>query len=205
MEFLVAWVTKLILFLFLTLILEMLLPQTDLRKYVHTVMSLLFLLMLLHPLFQLFHVDVNQVVSQSFNSFNQEVNEKQLEKNIESKKKEIQASQDAYIVEELIVQMKNQVKEELVEEYHVQIADIQLQFFADKSITPETLKTVTVYLHLQEPNTGQSEIKEVVIGNNQSSTEETITDNIIQEVSQFLADQWEIDADQLEIIQKGEV
>ena len=41
---------------------------------------------------------------------------------IELKKKEIQASQHAYILEEMAVQLKKDVKEELMEQYGLEIS-----------------------------------------------------------------------------------
>ncbi|CQR46792.1 Stage III sporulation protein AF (Spore_III_AF) [Paraliobacillus sp. PM-2] len=200
MEYFIMWITRLVLFLFLVLIVEMLLPQTAMRKYVHIVLSFLFLLMFLHPLFQLFNMNINQAISQSINTFEQSLNENQLKNQIENKKIEIQASQDAYVEEELIVQMKKQVEEGLIENYGMEILNVQ--FRSNENITADTLAQASIYVEVQE-NTKKSEVKEVVIGNEHAQNNQS-NDETLQEVSDYLAEQWEVKPEQLDVIKKGE-
>lgn len=204
MEYLMDWVTQLILFLFLVLIVDMLLPHTAMRKYVHTVISLLFLLIMLHPIFQLFEIDIQQAISESIDRFDQTLNENQLENQIESKKKEIQASQDAYVVEELIVQMKSQVKKELAEKYGVEISDLQIQLNTKREgdITLDMIDGITVYLQGTTPDDDRL-IQEVTIGE-PSRDDISIATNNLKDIRDFLAEKWGIDTQQLEVIKKGE-
>ncbi|MFB1050398.1 stage III sporulation protein AF [Paraliobacillus sp. JSM ZJ581] len=200
MEYFITWITRLVLFLFLVLIVEMLLPQTMMRKYVHLVLSFLFLLMFLHPIFQLFNIDINQAISHSINTFDQSLNKNQLKNEIENKKIEIQASQAAYVEEELIVQMINQVKEGLIENYDMEISNVQ--FRSDEKIRTDTLKEASIYVEVQE-NTQKTEVKEIVIGNEQVQKKET-KEAAMREVSEYLAEQWEVNLEQLDVVKKGE-
>lgn len=200
MDYFITWITRLVLFLFLVLIVEMLLPQTMMRKYVHIVLSFLFLLMFLHPLFQLFNVDINQAISRSMDTFEQSLNDNQLKNEIENKKIEIQASQDAYVEEELIVQMINQVKEGLIEKYEMEISNVQ--FRSEENIGAETLEEASIYVEVQE-NVTNSEVKKVVIGNDQVPKKET-EDETLHHVSAYLAEQWEVKLEQLNVVKKGE-
>ena len=52
--------------------------------------------------------------------------DQQVENSIENQKKEIQASQRAYILEQMAVQMEADVKEELMDQYGVAIASNSL-------------------------------------------------------------------------------
>ncbi|WP_182199517.1 stage III sporulation protein AF [Paraliobacillus salinarum] len=200
MDYFITWITRLVLFLFLVLIVEMLLPQTMMRKYVHIVLSFLFLLMFLHPLFQLFNVDINQAISRSMDTFEQSLNNNQLKNEIENKKKEIQASQDAYVEEELIVQMINQVKEGLIEKYDMEISSVQ--FRSEENIGAETLEEASIYVEVQE-NVTKREVKEVIIGNDQVPKKDT-EDETLRNVSIYLAEQWEVKLEQLNVVKKGE-
>src|SRR5690606_37362909 len=106
------WVTNIILFILLATIVDMLLPSSSMQKYVKMVTGLLLILIILTPLFSLFKSDLDQAL------LNMNLKPGQTEKNLENlidlKKKEIQASQRAYALETVQVQIRNDVEEELM-------------------------------------------------------------------------------------------
>ncbi|WP_162880727.1 stage III sporulation protein AF [Paraliobacillus sediminis] len=197
------WITQIIVFLLLVMIIEMLIPQTKMKKYVHTVLSLLFLLLFLQPLFQFLNMDIKEATEQAMMEFEGSMDENTLENEIELKKNEIQASQDAYVVEEILVQMKKQVEEELNNTYGVTISDISFQFDPENNHDIENLKEVTVFL-LEDSSLNQGEVEEIVIG----EPEDTVVSNDTSEtkrdeIKTFLNEVWELEEETLVLVWEG--
>ena len=69
---------------------------------------------------------------------------------IDLQKNEIQASQDAYILKQMAVQLKEDAKEELMEQYGLEITKIDLVVDENQQPFPENLKKVV--LQLEQPN-----------------------------------------------------
>lgn len=197
------WITQIIVFLLLVMIIEMLIPQTKMKKYVHTVLSLLFLLLFLQPLFQFLNMDIKEATEQAMMEFEGSLDENTLENEIELKKKEIQASQDAYVLEEIVVQMEKQVEEELNNTYGVTISDISFQFDPENKQDLENLKEVTVYL-LDDSISNQGEVKEIVIGEHEETVDSTeASETERNEIKMFLNEVWELEEERLVLVWEG--
>ncbi|WP_026558847.1 stage III sporulation protein AF [Bacillus sp. J37] len=124
MSFLTEWITNIIVFILLAVVIDLLLPNSSMQKYAKMVISLLLIIVIINPIFKIFSTDMNDVLAE-FNL--QAVSEDENGKNlIEFQKKEIQASQRAYILEQMAVQMKTMAEEELVQKYDVMIESILL-------------------------------------------------------------------------------
>ncbi len=99
MSFLTEWLTSIILFILFAIVIDMLLPSSSMQKYAKMVVSLLLIIVMLNPIFKLFKTDpeiifdylTKQEQSQSADIKNQ----------IKSEKKEIQASNRAYVLERM--------------------------------------------------------------------------------------------------------
>jgi len=123
-SFLTEWITNIIVFILLAVVIDLLLPNSSMQKYAKMVISLLLIIVIINPIFKIFSTDMNDVLAE-FNL--QAVSEDENGKNlIEFQKKEIQASQRAYILEQMAVQMKTMAEEELVQKYDVMIESILL-------------------------------------------------------------------------------
>jgi stage III sporulation protein AF len=150
MEFLIEWVTNIILFILLATVIDMLLPNTSLQKYTKMVTGLLLIAIILTPIFKLISKDFETVMAQ-IPTF-QDSGEKNMENLIELQKKEIQASNHAYILETMAVQLEKGVEEELMEQFGLEIARIELTTKDDSQDSfPENLEMVSV--HLKQPET----------------------------------------------------
>ncbi|MDX8359639.1 MULTISPECIES: stage III sporulation protein AF [Bacillaceae] len=195
MEFLLEWITNVILFLLLATVIDLLIPDTSIQKYVKMVTGLLLITIIITPLLQLLSTDIDQIFS-SMNT-KSEFQEEMLENEIEMKKKEIQASHRAYILEQTAVQMKEDVEEELIETYGYMIQDIEI-FLTDDTVTGvEVMVTkyhadgVTVpVVKSISINTSQPMKK-----NNKSVAE--------QDISKHLSDAWEIDSELIHVQMEG--
>ncbi|WP_273126319.1 stage III sporulation protein AF [Bacillus weihaiensis] len=124
MSFLTEWITNIIVFILLAVIIDLLLPNSSMQKYAKMVISLLLIVVIINPIFKIFSKDMNEVLREF--SLESSSNDDRVKNLIEFQKKEIQASQRAYILEQMAVQMKTMADEELVEKYDVGIERILL-------------------------------------------------------------------------------
>src|SRR5690625_4203436 len=107
MDIVVDWVTQIIVFILLAAVIDLIIPTTSMRKYIKLVVGLIFILLFLQPVFYLFSVDIESEIESSITGLYEEETEANwLEKETNFKKREIQASQDAYILEEMVIQLR---------------------------------------------------------------------------------------------------
>jgi len=202
MEFLKEWVTNIILFILLATVIDMLLPNSSMQKYTKMVTGLLLIAIILSPILKLISKDYETVLS-SIPSY-QAPQEKNMKNVIDLKKKEIQASQDAYILEELAVQLKKGVNEELMEQYGLEIDKIDLAINEESDQAfPKNLQKVVVLLKQPENGVKAVEaIKQVEINTekpfpSKGSTEET------KKIASFLSQKWNVTEETVEVSIEG--
>jgi stage III sporulation protein AF len=198
MDFLQDWVTQIIIFLLIAMFVELLLPQSNMQKYIKFAVGLILMLIFLQPIFQLFNADAHALIENSIESIS---DQRSLEINnqIENEKREIQASQRAYILNQMVVQLKDQVEGELIEKYGVKISDITFTFLEEiNELNWEELDEIQVKLEQTTETTGR-EVEEVVIDFNEEPKEEIPFDEIKADLSSF----WEISEDQIKLIWEG--
>ncbi|KAA0836488.1 MULTISPECIES: stage III sporulation protein AF [Bacillus] len=104
MEFLTEWLTNIILFILMAIVIDMLLPNSSMQKYAKMVISLLLIVVILNPIFSLFRTDPDVIFERL--TKNGQVQSNEIKNQLNSEKKEIQASQQAYILEQMAVQLK---------------------------------------------------------------------------------------------------
>ncbi|KGX90486.1 stage III sporulation protein AF [Pontibacillus marinus] len=206
MNYITEWVTQIILFLLLALIIDLILPTSSLRKYIKLVVGLLLILIFLQPIFHLFEVDMDTFFAQEMSKWNDQAQVETMENLIEDKKKEIQASQRAYILEQMAVQLKKQAKEELLSEYGVEIQNFSFQFQDEQKMSLDTLKQLTVVLSESEKASNpSSSVEEVVIDLDQPPKEDEENSQAKQKIKTFLASTWQLPEEQLIIQWEGGV
>ena len=205
MDYITEWVTQIILFLLLALIIDLILPTSSLRKYIKMVVGLLLILIFLQPIFHLFEVDMDRFFAQEMSKWNNAAEVENMENLIEDKKKEIQASQRAYILEQMAVQLKKQAKEELLNEYGVAIQNFSFQFQDEQTMSLETLKQLTVVLSEKQKAADSSDVEEVVIDLDQPPQDEKKNEKKTNKIKSFLASTWQLPEEQLIIQWEGGV
>ncbi|MCI4129386.1 stage III sporulation protein AF [Bacillus haynesii] len=104
MEFLTEWLTNIILFILMAIVIDMLLPNSSMQKYAKMVISLLLIIVILNPIFSLFRTDPDVIFEKL--TKNGQVQSNEIKNQLNSEKKEIQASQQAYILEQMAVQLE---------------------------------------------------------------------------------------------------
>lgn len=202
MDFLKEWVTNIILFILLATVIDMLLPNSSMQKYTKMVTGLLLIAIILTPIYKLISKDFESTLA-SIPSF-QTPGEKNMKNSIDLKKKEIQASQHAYILEQMTVQLKKSAEEELMKKYGLQIAkiDISTNEQSDQAF-PDNLQKVTVLLK-QSDNSMQAveAIKTVNINTDTPPPSKGSTDNT-KKISAFLSQKWNVTGNKVEVSIEG--
>ncbi|PGZ96404.1 stage III sporulation protein AF [Bacillus pseudomycoides] len=202
MQFVVEWIRNIIVFLLLATMLHMLLPNSKLQKYVKFVVSLLLVLLILTPLFKLLQTDIQDVIANV--SQDKYAADGLVENKIDTKKKEIQASQRAYILEQMAVQMKKQVGKELEEQYGMAVMSLQIQVPEGKKEvkSQQDIQSVVVTLQKKERNReGAIEtIQKVEI--NSKEPRETSEQNTA-EMKQFFSNKWQLEENKIKVQMEG--
>lgn len=195
MQLLNEWIGNIVIFILVAVIMELLVPNTQLQKYVKIVVGLLLILLLLSPLLNVFSTDPDKI----FDSIKIEetISEDFFEKNMNKQKKEIQATQSAYIEEQMAVQMKRQVEEELMERYELSIEQLTIQLNTDLQQNYENIKMVHAVMKKLDDNNVKkvARVEKVYIGSKPSV--KTNENRIEQEIKDFLANEWDIEQEKL--------
>lgn len=155
MQALNEWVGNIVIFILVAVILELLVPNTQLQKYVKMVVGLLLILLLLSPLLKIFSIEPEQIFESM--KTEQTVSKDILEKNMNKQKNEIQAAQSAYIEEQMAVQLKRQVEEELMKRYELTIEQLAIQFDSDLHQNDVNIRSIHVVLN----NSNDNHVKKV--------------------------------------------
>ncbi|WP_313798330.1 stage III sporulation protein AF [Cytobacillus sp.] len=207
MDFIKEWITNIILFVLLATVIDMLLPNSNLQKYIKMVTGLLLIAIILTPILKLVSNDFEEVLTAI--PVIEASGEKNLENSIEMQKKEIQAFQHAYILEEMRVQLEKDMKEELMEQYGLEIVDVELQADEyDQRAFPENFqlenlqKVVVKLRHMDEVAEAVEVVKKVEI-----NTEETLPSNQAndetEKVASLIAQKLGVDANIIEVSVEG--
>lgn len=202
MQFIVEWIRTIIVFLLLATVLHMILPNSNLQKYVKFVVSLLLIVLILTPLFKLFHTDIHEVIA-NFNQGKYMAGES-LENSIDTKKKEIQDVQHAYILEQMAVQMEKQVEKELEKQYGMTVVNVEVK-------VPESTKEVksqqdisAVIVTLAEKETsrkGAIEAVQIVEINTDEPEKKQVEHT--SHMKQYLSKEWQLGEDQITVQIEG--
>src|SRR5699024_2912187 len=204
MDVITQWVTQIIVFILLATIIDLIIPATSMKKYIKLVVGLILILIFLKSVFYLFNINIHQSLEKAYSQlYEEEMENQDIENQIKMQKNEIQASQDAYILEEMTVQLKNLAKDPLREKHQAEITDIQFEFSQKEKISYEDLEKVIVYL--QELKNGEGEVN--TVENIQINTEEPLEDEkdeqMIKEMEALLRDTWDLNNKKLKIIWEG--
>ena len=205
MTIITEWVMQIIIFMLIGTIIELLLPNHSMKKYIHLVVGLLLLIILAKPILYLFQVDI---VSQ-FNKFENVLFQSndhfiETENLLEMQKKEIQAEQDAYIWNEVKLQLMKEANPILEERFSVQIADLAFSLdgpFADNYDNLEQV-LVTVKRSTDE-NNAETEMIEPIIIETDEGKETDRQDRNDRKLGETLEELWGLDRTKIHIMWEG--
>jgi stage III sporulation protein AF len=204
MSFLSSWITNIILFVLLAIVLELLLPNSALQKYVKMVIGLLLIVIILTPVLKFITEDFDKVLASV--GVSTIAQEKKIENLIESKKREIQASQHAYILEQMAVHMKTAIEEELMANYGVTISKIDIEAKQDEQGQIQEVTEIYVTLSDQPVSEPQAVevVKRVEIDTSKQRKRQSEANNEQhQEMQSFLSYRWGIKKEVIFITLEG--
>ncbi|OCA91054.1 stage III sporulation protein AF [Bacillus sp. FJAT-27225] len=205
MDFLIEWVTNIILFVLLATVIDMLMPNSAMQKYTKIVTGLLLIAIILSPILKLISSDFEEALASlpALQASSYGENSKSL---LESQKKEIQEAQHAYILEQMAVQLEADTKEELMNQFGYQIKGITVAADnVDGQGLPEQIDLVS--LRLAEPEEEVHSVRAIEVVNIRTTEPlpERIADEQTEEIRAFLADKWQVPAEKIVIAIEGGV
>lgn len=190
----------------MAVVLELLLPNSSLQRYVRMVVGLLLLLALLKPVLSVFDVNPEDM----FNKFSESstVNDGEIKNSIENKKSEIQASNHAYIEEQMAVQLQKEMKKEVADHFHLAIKKTRVKL--DKNTSGESREAIShidVVLGEQDES-GDEKVDPVESVTIDTASREDVdeskdTDSKKNKVRSFLAEKWGLSPKKITITLEG--
>lgn len=202
MDLLKEWVTNIILFILVATILDMLLPNSGMRKYTKMVTGLLLIAIILTPIFKLISGDFESTFAK-IPTF-QTPGENNMKNLIDSQKKEIQASQHAYIYEQMADELKKDVEKELMDQYGLEISklDISTNGKSDQAF-PDNLQRVSVLLKQPDNKIQAVEaIKPVEINTEKPLPSKGLAKEA-EKIAAFLSEKWNVSKEIVEVSIEG--
>ena len=205
MSYLTDWITSIILFILLATVVEMLLPNSSMQKYTKLVIGLLLIVVILTPILKLLSTDMDELFAKmtTHSSYNSETNTENL---IEMKKKEIQASYAAYILDKAAVLMKEDVEEELRESYGLTVKDLKVVVKNEDQLTEmpieENIESVVILLEQADQKTAIQVVKPVQIDTSRQK-EPASSSKEEGKIANFLADRWQLQPTNISVAVEG--
>ncbi|GGA68097.1 stage III sporulation protein AF [Ornithinibacillus halotolerans] len=204
MDFIINWVAQIIIFILLATVIDLLIPNGGMKKYIKFVVGLVLILIFLQPIFYFFKIDIQHAVQSSFQTIiNDNSNQSGVESLINLQKSDIESSTTAYISEQMAVQLKEIATAPLLDNYQVEIKDISFTFSEGGAYTYEGLQEVIVYLGESDAGEGTVNVVEDVVigsGSEPKSSEEQID---LEGIESLLRKSWELTDKELTVIWEG--
>ncbi|GGJ62442.1 stage III sporulation protein AF [Anoxybacillus voinovskiensis] len=201
MHAIISWVTTIIVFLLFTIVIDLLLPSSSFQKYVKMVIGLILLLIMLSPLLSIFSLDVDRLLTTVTTGGSEQ--QEMMKNELEQKKKEIQASQRAYILEQMAVQMKKQVAGELMKQYGLTVQQITLQTTERSSLpTSDDIQTIEVVVSQQHTPTQQT-IQPVIIDVSKPISTDGENEALRKTLASFFATKWGVHEEKIIVQMEG--
>lgn len=199
MSFLTEWLTTIVLFILFAIVIDMLLPSSSMQKYAKMVVSLLLIVVMLTPIFKLFNTD--PAVIFEYLTKNGQSESADIKNQINSKKIEIQASQRAYILEEMAVQLKKKAEERFSHDEY-KVGRIKLTA-GEKVDSEEDIKTISVYMAPSSEKTVQTVAPVHIDTDHAYVTKEAAQQKEAKQIQTQLADIWEIGSEKITVHMEG--
>ncbi|MGF7532646.1 stage III sporulation protein AF [Bacillus mexicanus] len=199
MSFLTEWLTTIVLFILFAIVIDMLLPSSSMQKYAKMVVSLLLIVVMLTPIFKLFNTDPEVIFE--YLTKNGQSESAGIKNQINSKKIEIQASQRAYILEEMAVQLKKKAEERFSHDEY-KVGRIKLTA-GEKVDSEEDIKTISVFIAPSSEKTVQTVAPVNIDTDHAYVTKEAAEQKEAKQIQTQLADIWEIGSEKITVHMEG--
>ena len=202
------WVMQVIVFILLGTIVELLIPNNSMKKYVNIVIGLLLLLVLAKPILYLFTDDVTAQLDKFEQIiFQEEATLSETETLMEIQKRDIQAEQDAYIWNEVKLQLMKEANPILFEQYSAQIVELTFSFDEPNVDSYENLNEVIITLRKnsdgRESDDEEADVINPVIIETDRPKESRRKNNNDTNISGTLEEIWGLDKEKIKIMWEG--
>lgn len=211
MQILTEWISNIILFILFAIVIDLLLPSSSFQKYVKMIVGLLLIIIILTPVLDILSLDIDKMAEKI--EFKTAENDMQIENLTESKKKEIQAGQRAYILEQMAVHLEKQAEEELIARYGLSIQEIQFSLDQEREtepITPESIKMIVVHLqHQEKRKREQSEDSQIQVVEpvsidtteplQQNDAEKQLDQSELDEARETMSEIWQVPSETIQL------
>ncbi|GAA0296362.1 stage III sporulation protein AF [Gracilibacillus halotolerans] len=196
-EYFMNWMLQIIVFIILAMLVDLVIPGNKLKQYVKLVIGLLLILIIIQPVLQLFNMDLH-LVERMLNTDTSTFIEKNIENEVNEQKEEIESIHRAYVLEEMVVQLKNVVEKELIENYQHEIEHIEITIDEE---TTDDIQFSSIYVRLKDisDQTGSEYVENVEISIGESEEVTPYPAVNIKEIKQFLAEKWGVEEDIISI------
>src|SRR5690625_2547798 len=191
MQMLIDWIMQIVIFMLIGTIVQFLLPNNVLKKYVNIVIGLLLLLILTKPLLYIFSIPLPTTFDYIERSlFSDDSYVQTTERQITEQKDDIESEQAAYIWNEVREQMIEEAKEPLQREHNVELVDVTIEQPKDRYHVERIIVFITRNNELEREN--NTLIEQVEVNPINKQTDHDLRAETEQIVMQ-LAEIWEID------------
>ncbi|MGD8191549.1 stage III sporulation protein AF [Brevibacillus ginsengisoli] len=208
MELLTLWLKKIILLVLLAAFLDLILPNTNMQRYVKMVMGLIILIMILSPLFSFLHLSQEDLAIQ-LNRYQQEIVGKSPQSDWKSMAQKLAGEKDTQVSSYVTTQLATLIKRDVENHYQVAVSDVRIQMSNTSTDQPQ-IKSVSIDIdQTKPPQTRQiASIKpiQVRIGDQKGSKQEealpvsgTQEDPLSRQIAASVAKNWDLQENQVYI------
>ncbi|PYZ98583.1 stage III sporulation protein AF [Alteribacter lacisalsi] len=214
MAFVTEWVANIIMLVLFAAILELLLPNSSLQRYVKLVVGLMVLMVMIQPILSVFHSDPEEW----FHAMAEWVDDDygSHETSLQQKKIDIDDGTRAYISEYMAVLLTRQVSDDLEKKFGVVPASIEVEMneYTEGEEVLEGVGAVRITLAEPHPNPEGDEDPDnlivpveavVILTGEEEPIEDSHSSGITgsEEIRAFLAETWNIPETLIELEMKG--
>lgn len=205
MQLLTEWITQIIVFLLMAAIIDLLIPASTMKRYINLIIGLILILIFLKPVFHILHIDVKSALESGYSKLATEnKTDEEMENLIKMQKSDIQASQDAYIIEQLSKELTDIAKEPLEDKFDMEIQAIQFTFQDESNPSYEELEDIIVTLsESHQEKEVATKIEDIEINTKEPKHHHSESDDKLEDVQTLLVDVWEIENKKVTVLWEG--
>ncbi|KAB8128466.1 stage III sporulation protein AF [Gracilibacillus oryzae] len=201
MEYFTNWILQIVIYMILALIVDLILPSSKMKQYAKLVIGILLILIILQPILSLFKVDLDQFISPMIESGQMESLDQLVKNETNINKSEIESVNQAYVLEEVVVQMENLVEEELKSAFQLSIHHLDVTLDKESNDDKAIIDKVFVQVIPYEEAMQVVESVEIQIGEPEAIQDTEPPDN--SKLMKFLAEEWQVSEENI-IIEREE-
>ncbi|NEU29603.1 stage III sporulation protein AF [bacterium LRH843] len=210
MSMLTVWLTNIILLILLATILELMMPNSSMQRYVKMVVGILLLVIMLQPVLSILTEDVDAWLFSLTDDMNR--TEQSIESSINLQKREIELGQRAYISEQVAVQLESQVEGVLQREHGLTIVHINVETKGSESESVVEQQIEAVHVQVQpvakrleaEEEKTIEEIEVIKIDTSRQVLEKPLeTNKELEPVQELLSQYWQIPKETILVAWEG--